>query len=280
MGSSSTLEPGRDDKESNEVKPHHHAERRDRASHIIAQVAQWLHNEKAKNAARKSGKHRHHRLAHAAEAAGNLVDQIRSNDSVPQKDRSRRTNSEFSDDGFALEKLEEILAKSMTIDVENIRAPKEDDRRDSYFPRRNSKRQGSKRLLRKSSTIISSDTEYQEPDIDVPSAEVLLDNSKTLGYSGGTNNSEADTTNYKKRAASERDAWLFFKHEIVRLTHTLRLKGWRRIPLDRSGDIDVERLSGALTNAVYVVAPPINLPQTPSVAQDKTVSIVPRNPPP
>jgi choline kinase len=59
----------------------------------------------------------------------------------------------------------------------------------------------------------------------------------------------------KRREEKERKAWLVFKNEVIRLTHTLRLKGWRRVPLDSGDTISVERLSGALTNAVYVVTP-------------------------
>lgn len=180
-----------------------------------------------------------------------------------------------------MEKLERILSNTMRLDGDDNATPTE-DRRESYFPRQKSfaKRQGSKKLLRKGSLLASSDNEHQEPDIDVPSAEVVLDNSRTLGYSGGAATSEVGLTNPKKRAVKEREAWLQFKHEIVRLAHTLRLKGWKRMPLDRSGEIDVERLSGALTNAVYVVSPPTSLPETPSVAQGSTVSLVPKKPPP
>lgn len=71
-----------------------------------------------------------------------------------------------------------------------------------------------------------------------------------------------------------------FGKEIVRLAHTLRLKGWRQVPLEYGGEIDVERLSGALTNAVYVVSPPRVLPQTPLDPQDSSASIIRKNPPP
>lgn len=279
MGSSSTLEPAETQKKDSEAKPRHHVGHHVRASHIVSQVAEWLHNEKARKAASRSGKHGHHKLAHAAEATRNLVDQMRSDESKQHKARHVRADSDLSDGSLALEKLEQILSMSMDTDRDGSRTPTE-DRKDSYFPRQKAKRQGSKGLPRRSSTIVSSDTEYHEPDIDVPSAEVTLDNSKTLGYNGGVASSEADLTNPKKRAAKEKEAWMQFKSEIVRLTHTLRLKGWRRMPLDRSGDIDVERLSGALTNAVYVVSPPSNLPQTPAVAQDRSVSIVPKVLPP
>jgi choline kinase len=92
----------------------------------------------------------------------------------------------------------------------------------------------------------------------------MLDNSKTLSYSGGSADSSTEnvTLSTSKRAEKEKKAWLAFKSEILRLAHTLRLKGWRRVPLERGGDIEVERLSGALTNAVYVVSPPAELPLT------------------
>lgn len=83
-----------------------------------------------------------------------------------------------------------------------------------------------------------------------------------MSFSGGS--AEADTeTGGSKRAIKEKEGWDVFKYEIVRLTHTLKLKGWRHVPLDRATDIEVKRLSGALTNAVYVVLPPKVLADTP-----------------
>ncbi|OAX81097.1 hypothetical protein ACJ72_04564 [Emergomyces africanus] len=75
-----------------------------------------------------------------------------------------------------------------------------------------------------------------------------------------------------------KEHWLKFKSEIVRLTHTLGFKGWRRIPLEDCNNIEVVRLSGALTNAVYVVSPPKHLPR-PSNSSSSS-SITPRRPPP
>lgn len=280
VGSDTTLDAVGHGDQVSLTKSHHDARRQDPASHILLQVAEWLHQEKTKKAARTARRHSHAKLAHAAEATRNLVGQFRSHESKDNKERHVRTSSDVSEGSLALEKLEQILSNSVGLGGENNLTPAE-DRKDSYFPRRRSKRQGSTRgLLRKASTIASSDTEYQEPDIDVPSAEVVLDNSKTLGYSGGAASSEVDPINPNKRAAKEKEAWLQFKMEIVRLSHTLRLRGWRRIPLDRGGDMDVERLSGALTNAVYVVSPPKDLPQTPSIARDSTTSLVPKKPPP
>ncbi len=112
--------------------------------------------------------------------------------------------------------------------------------------------------------MVSSDTEYQDGDVVVPSCDVVLDNSKTMSYSGGISESsnETITLSGSKRIEKEKKAWRTFKNEILKLAHTLRLKGWRRVPLEMGADIEVERLSGALTNAVYVVSPPRDLPLT------------------
>ncbi|KAI5289432.1 hypothetical protein KEM54_003876 [Ascosphaera aggregata] len=96
-----------------------------------------------------------------------------------------------------------------------------------------------------------SDTEYDEAY--VPNADVVLDNTKTLSYCGGETSNEVSGDGYHA------GVWDIFKTEIVRLTHTLGLKGWRRIPLVAAPEIGVVRLSGALTNAVYVVSPPKNI---------------------
>jgi len=48
----------------------------------------------------------------------------------------------------------------------------------------------------------------------------------------------------------EEIGWDAFKLEVLKLTHTLRCKGWRRVELDRYKEVGVERISGALTNVV------------------------------
>lgn len=111
-------------------------------------------------------------------------------------------------------------------------------------------------MKRPTSACASSDTEFQDGDLLVPNVEASLDNSKTISYCGGSPALQASTTGQPK----DREHWTIFKQDIVRLTHTLRIKGWRQVPIENCADIDVERLSGALTNAVYVVSPPRNLP--------------------
>lgn len=139
-----------------------------------------------------------------------------------------------------------------------------------------------RKLRRKQSSLFSSDTEGpHEGDFLVPSCDVVLDNSKTLAYAGGgpsDGSGGESSSDERSRAVSYRneDAWASFKFEIVRLAHTLRLKGWRRVPMDHSDAISVQRLSGALTNAVYVVSPPDDLPRTEGTSSSSSF----RRPPP
>lgn len=176
-----------------------------------------------------------------------------------------RSSSGASESAQALEKLERILMGYVDPDGG---LPAEDNK-SPYLPGR----KASKRMLRKHSTIGSSDTEHRDDFEFVPSADVILDNSRTLGYSGGAAASTTSLQDSSRRAKKDREAWLQFKSEIVRLAYTLRLKGWRRVPLDYGEQIEVVRLSGALTNAVYVVSPPSDLPVAPPDPRSSTASI-------
>ncbi|KAL8793131.1 MAG: hypothetical protein Q9195_004243 [Heterodermia aff. obscurata] len=253
------------------AQEHHHS-RHSRSSHIISQVRHWLHEEKARKAARQ---HRSRdaasRLSSATHAASALVDEAYGKGPTHFSARHRRSSSVSSEGLLALERLEQILTASTGFSTDTTR----DDKTGPYFSRRGS------RLLRKQSTIASSDTEYHDIESYVPSADVVLDNSKTLGYCGGAA-SQTDLPQHSQQAKKEMEAWLQFKYEIVRLSHTLKLPRWRRVHLDRSGDIAVERLSGALTNAVYVVSPPIDLPPPTSDPRSSTSSLAAmvKRPPP
>ena len=242
------------------------------------------------------------RFTDAVDATKSLLHKGHHEGLTHHKSRNRhgRSYSGRSETSLALEELENILAKSMTFDGNRVTTPKEDGR-GSYFPRHGSTR---RRTLRRNSTVASSDTDYHDGDTLVPSAEVVLDNSKTLGYSGGTVESQIDLLNPSKRSLRDKEAWLHFKKvcllstvlcvdllpklsgllifwkEIVRLANTLRLKGWRLVPLEFGGEIEVERLSGALTNAVYVVSPPKVLPQTALDPQNSSALLVRKKSPP
>jgi choline kinase len=232
---------------------HHHHATQSHHERLIAQVAEWLQAEKAKRAARKSKKR------------GKGHEETQEDKPATQP----RTSSQSSDSSaISLERLQRILEDNMSsfgLDRLPIGSPTLAPRRLSHH---NVRRRSSARRL----VPVSSDTEYQDGDVIVPSCDVVLDNSKTMSYTGGVTESSGETVTLStsKRAEKERKAWLSFKSEILRLAHTLRLKGWRRVPLERGGELEIERLSGALTNAVYVVSPPsLDLQQPGTDSQPK-----------
>lgn len=49
---------------------------------------------------------------------------------------------------------------------------------------------------------------------------------------------------------------LYFKQDILKLIHDLRIPKWKRVEMDMAGDMVVSRISGALTNAIYSVEAP------------------------
>lgn len=239
---------------------------------LIAQVSAWLKQEKARRIARKA---KRKAPSQAALTLTNTLADGAAADLVGEAGSSQeRRGSNASDGSIALRQLESILEKGLSL-VTSERPP---SRKAGHPPHRVSP--GLK--LRRLSTAASSDTEYVDGDALVPSCDVVLDNSKTLAYAGGGAEGEQglDTPG---RVTKDKEAWATFKFEILRLAHTLRLKGWRRIPSEMSGDIEVERLSGALTNAVYVVSPPKHLPPRKTRSDGDNASdpsLAPRNPPP
>ena len=212
------------------------------AEKLLAQVSDWLEHEKKKK----------------KPAAGRATRVIRRKSRSPPKDqneepaaestrhRSDSVDSQSSDVSFG--KLQSILEDSLaSLGLTSV---------PQFAPKHNrTKRQNSKSTLQRA---YSSDTDYVDGDAIVPSCNAWLDNSKTLSYGGGAATSDEGEV-LSGRAKEEHKAWLTFKNEILRIAHTLRLKGWRRIPLGSGDGIEVIRLSGALTNAVYVVTPPVDV---------------------
>lgn len=224
---------------------HHHHER------LLKQVSGWLETQKAKSSAKKAARYGKSKKRNNAQK-----------DKVKDTTESSDHRSEDSDaSSISLADLQKILDESMSISSSRQESPRLQSRRPSYTGSRrpsysNTKRPSSRRM----SKAGSSDTEFFDGDVLVPSCDVVLDNSKTLSFTGGAAASEQSLPAAGKRADKEAQAWNTFKSEILKLAHTLRLKGWRRVPLENGADIEVERLSGALTNAVYVVSPPKNMP--------------------
>lgn len=216
---------------------HHHSQKHQYyAEKLLAQVSDWLEHEKNKKAATRKPKSRR--------KSRSPPDQDRSAAAAPGRERSDSVDSQSSE--VSLEKLEHILQDSLaSLGLSSIpqHPPKLSRRR----------RANSKTALNRTA---SSDTDYVDGDAIVPSCDAWLDNSKTLSYTGGGANAEDSADD---KVDKEQDPWLLFKNEIIRIAHTLKLKGWRRIELGTGDTITVERLSGALTNAVYVVTPPAGL---------------------
>lgn len=243
--------------------PHHHEK-------LLSQVAEWLQAEKAKRAARKSKKRTSKECEPtiSTEAHGSTTTRP-------------RTSSQSSDSsGISLERLQRILEDNMSSfghDKLPSTSPSLKSKRTSMHPGAMSPsltprkpphtgvRRRSSAKKPSMSGLQSSDTEFgQDGEGVVNSCDAILDNSKTLSYGGGNAESSSDTPTLRtgKREGKERKAWLSFKTEILKITHTLHLKHWRKVPLECGGDLEVNRLSGALTNAVYVVFPPATIPQT------------------
>ncbi len=230
---------------------HHHHHKVDRASEILlAKVAEWIQHEKVKKAGRRTRKVLHHRRKSKSPPIEN------GDAPPPEAGRQRRLSVDSDSSEVSLDRLQRILDDGMSaLGLDSL---------PGFSPRRRSsthqrKGRGSLQLTR----TASSDTDFVDGDVLVPSCDAVLDNSRTMSYSGGRAASDASSIS-SRREEKEKQAWARFKNEIIRLAHTLRLKGWRRVPLDTGDTIWVERLSGALTNAVYVVSPPAELANAPS----------------
>ncbi|KAI0440773.1 kinase-like domain-containing protein [Xylaria telfairii] len=235
---SKTISPQQVQEDSAQPQPPHRHRIDIVGERIIAQVAEWLEHERVKRQNRKARRAHGSRRKHQKEGAEG---------SEPiSSPRPRRFSIDSQSSDVSLDRLQRIIDDSMSsLGLNSI---------PHHSPKlgRKSQRRRSIALAR----TASSDTEFYDGDVLVPSCDGVLDNSKTLSYTGGNVAGEEAISTSKRKEEKERKAWLSFKGEIIRLTHTLRLKGWRRVPLDGGDTISVERLSGALTNAVYVVTPP------------------------
>ncbi|KAH9888614.1 protein kinase-like domain-containing protein [Xylariomycetidae sp. FL2044] len=208
---------------------------------LITQVADWLENERNKKRNRKARRLHSMRRRQPKDSADESETQSSS--------RSRTYSLDSQSSDVSLDRLQKIIDDSVSyMGLHGLPSLS------TRSGRRSAHRKRSIHLQR----TVSSDTEWHDGDILVPSCDAVLDNSKTMNYSGGKASSpdEDNASAFTRREEKERKAWVPFKNEIIRLAHTLRLKGWRRVPLDSGDAIEVERLSGALTNAVYVVSPP------------------------
>lgn len=225
---------------------------------LLSQVAEWLQDEKARRGGRRIQQ----------EEIARPEDE--ESEQISDATRPPRSDSQTSEDTFALEKLERILAAYAAAVKESSSGAVASKRTPFALLRKSSLA----KKIKPNSMTISSDTE-QDGELLVTSVEATLDNSKAMAYAGGRTDGDMDSIGSPR----DKQNWIDFKCEIVRLTHTLKLKRWKRVPIAQGGDISVERLSGALTNAVYVVSPPKRL-RDPSPSNDSNTSLVAKKPPP
>jgi choline kinase len=230
----------------------------DDAGTLWSQVAAWLQEEKAKRVSRRI----------VQQETVSPEDGTKGKDSdVRQRPRS---DSQASDGAIALDKLERILAACAAATKEGITGHGGSHRTPFALLRKSSIAKG----LKPASMTVASDVE-QDGELFVHNVEAILDNSKAMAYTGGNADGGPDSLGNPK----DKENWNTFKCEILRLTHTLKLKRWKRVPIEQGGEISVERLSGALTNAVYVVSPPKKLHDNTPV-NESSASLTAKKPPP
>lgn len=213
---------------------YHHA-----SEMLLDRVGEWLDRER-----KKMGRRKRVYPSKKAQAPAPSV-QAGDGEELGPRERSDSIDSQSSE--VSLDRLQRILDDSMS----NMGISPAPPVKPSLGKRPSSRRRGHPKLSR----VPSSDTEYIDGEAVVPTCEATLDNSKA-SYSGGSVTTEDVPASLSAKETRSRQAWTTFKNEVIRLAHTLRLKGWRSVPLDGGDKIGVERLSGALTNAVYVVSPP------------------------
>ncbi|KAJ0165095.1 Choline kinase [Colletotrichum tanaceti] len=217
---------------------------------LLAQLHDWLEHERKKKASRKSktSPRRRSPQSKTKKERSPAPDAVAEPVAAPRP-RSDSIESDSSDVSFdRLQRIIEDSMASMGINSVPQMSPKLGRR-----PSARHRKSHSRSLLHRTA---SSDTDYVGDDVVVPTCDAVLDNSKTLSYSGGGSGKSTDDLS---KIDDKEKAWATFKNEIVRLTHTLKIKGWRRVPLESGNSVIVKRLSGALTNAVYVVSPPETL---------------------
>ncbi|CAN9133587.1 unnamed protein product [Alternaria alternata] len=224
---------------------------------FLKEANTWLNHERAKRAAR--------RVAQRAGHKGTFQDHGSAKSALIEGYgqpviKSRRSGSESSEGSVALDQLAGILEKAVLAKAGNVMRNPSHDWKLSVGSK--SHAAGSKDLNHLKSVIQL-----------VPTCDIVLDNSKIMAYSvnkpAGSSGSKHDTTHMDTRAQEEKDAWRAFSFEILHLAHKLNLKGWRKIPMDQCDKIEVRRLSGAMTNAVYTVTPPEYLHSLGAIADDQ-----------
>ncbi|KAJ5259440.1 hypothetical protein N7478_012421 [Penicillium angulare] len=220
---------------------------------LFNQVYDWLQHEKTRRMTRKA--------RHAEANAANSI-------AVAEREPHPPAQDHPSESTFSLDKLEHILLQ--------FAGPRNLHGLASHRLPRLPTRRRHKGLRRGS----ASESDYTDVEAPVPNVEAVLDNTKTLAYSSSIAADNDTTSENSSKRSKDLEAWAVFKGEIVRIVHTLQLRGWRKMPMEKSHEIEVVRLSGAMTNAIYVVTPPKHFYNLNPKAENGSTALVARKPPP
>lgn len=185
---------------------------------LLGQLKVWAHTEKQRQKTRrdkKAAKGAEQRRAMAASSPSGGVDR-----------------EEFSGPVSPVSSGDEAAQAAMDV-FEALMAAAEISHSDEQSKRLSTHGRNSRRRPTRSRSLKgghNSDTDYaSDGEPVVPSCEEVLQRVEEVGMDE-------------------------FKCQVLKLAHTLRCKGWRRVALDRYKEISVERISGALTNVVSLSA--------------------------
>ncbi|RKF78387.1 Choline kinase [Golovinomyces cichoracearum] len=215
---------------------------------LQSQVSEWLRAEKSVRAERDK------------KVETDLHHENRDDENIRVKLGPHNAKDTYVSSAVSLEHLQKILEENSRISRSGQSIVSEFSSITRQPSTLSIKRRGSS----KNPTSVSSDTEHQDGDVVVSSCNIFLEKPKTTSNSKENivNSSTNASLSMSLRLDRERKSWIEFKKNILKMAHTLRLKGWKSVSLESASDIKVERLSGALTNSVYVVSIPFNLPST------------------
>jgi len=179
---------------------------------LAERVKAWLHNEKQRQEDRRERKRSAKRAVHQALHMNCPLGELSDSGDIP-------ASSDSSSDEEAQNSLNQLEAILATTQASLPSAPTH--RRGAPSRRGSSGRSRARSLMGN-----VSDTDYtSDGEFVVPACEVYLKTIEQVGIDE-------------------------FKRQVLTLAHTLKCKGWRKVPLDRFEDISIERISGALTNTV------------------------------
>lgn len=189
------------------------------ATGLLGQLKAWAHDERQRQKTRRDRK-----AAKGAEQR-RVVAALSLGDGVNREEFGGPVSPVSSGDEAAQAAMDAFEALVAAAEVSHL---DEQPKRPSAHGRRSSRRRPTRSRSFKGGH--NSDTDYAS-DVEpvVPSCEEVLQKVEEVGMDE-------------------------FKSQVLKLAHTLRCNGWRRVALDRYKDISVERISGALTNLVSLFA--------------------------